>query len=572
MKGRALIGEPTGSTLSGLAVDEACGSVLSWRDLAHSETPVVALDRPVSGIARCVVAPVPLLWLPAADRPARHPVRRVRCLAVDDAGNLAAPEAVFTGDAEALLACIRHHLSTARRSSRAPHGPPLLPDTAAALRDPANWRLWAPGGPDQPLAVAWQWATRAQRTGEPGSAATPLGRALQLVRRLGHRLQWCVDWVIGGLPGPLGRAMLDRPDLRHGLARRLLEMADRHGGDARRYAEQALRCEPLPMLRWIAEDGTVAQTLFAGRSMPEALCRTVGISDAAARHVSRQANAIAELPPPVWLDVLALLDRLPAHRRPFGPWQWGRLAALCREVAQATDPRDPDARQVAIGAMLAGARRLPLGRSAEQPQESDWQSLFADAASPEQLAALVCRLHRETAADGPLAALRQPGGAAADGGSLAARLVDALGEGSAEGFGDLWLQLLPAATPMRAGGYTLRLLGSMREALRCGRALRNCARHPETVLAYLVSLRCLVAIEDDGGRPIGLVAVLLERNGDDLLLQASEALGPRNRPLPAEAAGAAEKFVDDLAAKPARFENFVRVGEALGRLGSKARR
>jgi hypothetical protein len=209
--------------------------------------------------------------------------------------------------------------------------------------------------------------------------------------------------------------------------------------------------------------------------------------------------------------------------------------------------------------MLAGARRLPLGRSAEQPQEPDWQSVFADAASPEQLAALVCRLHRETSADGPLAALRQPGAAAADGGSLAARLVEALGEGSAERFGDLWLQLLPAAAPMRSGGCTLRLLGSMRDVLRCGRVLHNCARHPETVLAYLVSLRCLVAIEDDGRRPIGLMAVLLERSGDDLLLQASQALGPRNGPLPAGAAGAAEKFVDDLAAEPARFENFVRV-------------
>ena len=576
MKGRGLTGEPNGPTFDGIAVDDACGSVLSWRDLAHSETPVVALDRPVPGIARCVVAPVPLLWLPAADRPARHPVRRVRCLAVDDTGNLAAPEAVFTGDAEALLACIRHHLSTARRSSPAPHGSPLLPDTAAALRDPANWRLWAPGGPDQPLAVSWQWATLAQRTGEPGRAPAPLRRALQRVRQLGHRLQWCVEWVIGRLPGPLGRVMLERPDLRHGLARHLLEMADRHGGGARRYAEQALQCEPLPMLRWIAEDGTLAQTLFTGRSMPEALCRAAGISAAAARHVSRQANAIAELPPSAWLDVLALLDRLPAHRRPFGPWQWGRLAALCREVAQATDPRDPDARQVALGAMLAGARRLPLGRSAEQPQESDWQSVFADAASPEQLAALVCRLHRETSADGPLAALRQPGAAAgtgrddADGGSLAARLVDAVGQGSAERFGDLWLQLLPAATPMRVGGCTLRLLGSMREVLRCGRALHNCARHPEAVLAYLVSLRCLVAIEDGGGRPLGLVAVLLERSGEHLLLQAGQALGPRNRPLPAGAAAAADKFVDELAGEPARFENFVRVGEALGRLGSKA--
>jgi len=73
----------TSRILEGAEIDGVQPSVLSWRNLAHDATPVVALDRPVPGIARCVIGPVPLLWLPAADRPARHHSRRVRCLAVD---------------------------------------------------------------------------------------------------------------------------------------------------------------------------------------------------------------------------------------------------------------------------------------------------------------------------------------------------------------------------------------------------------------------------------------------------------------------------------------------------------
>lgn len=554
-----------------------CASVLSWLDLAHSATPVVALDRPQRGIVRCLIAPVPLLWLPVADRPARHPSRRVRCLAVDDAGNLAAPEAVFTGDAEALLACIRHHLSAAAGLRGRHDGDPKVLDTAAALRDPVNWRLWA-GGPDQPLAVAWQWATQVQRAREREPAQAPPGPALQLVSQLGRGLQWCVDWVIGGLPGPLAKAMRQRPDLRHGLARRLLDIAERHGGSARRYVEQALLCEPLPVLRWIAEDAGLAQVLFDGRSLPQHLCREAGVSAAAVRHASRQANAIPELAPTLWLDVLAVLDRLPPHRRPFGPWQWGRLAALAGEVVQAADPRDPDARQVAIGAMLAGTRRLALGRSAECRPDRDWQGIFADAASAEQLATLICRLNRATSAEGPLAALRHlrlaadAGCAAADGGNLAARLVEALGADSAGRFGDLWLGLLPAVPAMRSGGCTLRLLRSMREVARCGRELRNCVDDSEATLAYLVSLRFLVSVDNDTGEPVGLASVLLERSGAALQLQLSEALGLRNMRLPAEAVAAAEEFVEQLAAEPSRFENFARVGEALARLGSRPER
>jgi len=561
----------------GLEADGTFGSVLSWRDLAHNETPVVALDGPLPGIVRCVVAPVPLLWLPVADRPARHPSRRVRCLAVDDRGNLAAPEAVFTGDAEALLAGLRHHLAKAQDDpAPAPNWSARL-DTVAALRDPVNWRLWAAGGPDQPLTVAWQWATRAQRACEPHGERVAPGRTLQFVGRLGARLQQCVDWVVGGLPRSIGRALRLRPDLRHGLARLLLQRAERHGDAAVRYTEQALLCEPLPNLRWFAEDEGIAQALFTGASLPRALCRAAGISAAAARHVARQADCIPELAPSVWLDVLAALDRLPSHRRPFGSWQWARLAALVGDVAKEGDARDPDMRPVVISAMLAGARRLPLGRCAEQPAENDWQSLVAGAASAEQLAIFICRLNRETSGGRSLAGLRhlQAAGDAGFGGagaaSLAERLIDALGEGNAERFGELWLELLPAVGPMRSGGYTLRLLRTLREVLRLGRALRNCVRRPDMALSYLVSLRCLIAVEDDGGRPIGLVALLIERSGGDLLLQVSEALGPRNGPLPVGAASAAEEFADRMSGQSARFESFVRFGEALGRLGRRQR-
>lgn len=575
MTGTTSIGQTAGHVLDGLEIDDIHPSVLSWRDLAHSATPVVALERPVPGIARCVIAPVPLLWLPVADRPARHPSRRVRCLAVDDSGRLAAPELIFTGDAEALLACICHYLSLARRG---PTGSelPLLSDTVSVLRDPAHWRLWARGGADQPLAVAWQWAMQVQRGRAQYRPQGMAGKAPALVRRLGRRLQWCVDWVIGGLPVPLATALLARPDLSHALAHGLLARADVLGGAARRYAEQALLCEPLPTLRWMADGGCLAQALFAGRSLPRELCRLAQIGAASVRHASRQAKAIPDLPLPVWTLVLAALDRMPAPRRPHGSWQWGELVALARGVARKVEVADPESREVAIDAVLAGAQRLALGTNAGRKPDDAWQSLFTENGTAEELAALVYRMDRAASGGGPLAALRRiatatatdaAGAAGAAGGNFVSRLVSALGKGTAREFGHLWLELLPATPPLRRGQFTVRLLRSMVEALDYGRALRNCLRKQEMVLTYLVALRCLVAVEGGGGQPLALVAVLLERTGADLLLQTEEVLGVRNQPSSAEVVSAAEEFVDRLAGQSAQFEHFVRVGEALGRLG-----
>ncbi len=571
MTGARPIGQTAGHVLDGLETDDIRPSVLSWHDLAQSATPVVALERPVPGIARCVIAPLPLLWLPVADRPARHPSRRVRCLAVDDGGRLAAPELLFTGDAEALLACIRHHLL---RAQRAPAGDelPLLLDTVSALRDPAHWRLWARGGADQPLAVAWQWAMQVQRGRAQNVSQRLASGAPALVRQLGRRLQWCVDWVIGGLPLPLGAVLLARPDLSHRLAHGLLALADAHGGAARHYSEQALLFEPLPMLRWMAEGGSLAQALFTGRSLPRELCQVAQIGAASVRHVSRQAHCIPDLPPPDWRLVLSALDRLPTQRRPCGSWQWGELAAVARRVAREVDAADPDAREVAIDAVLAGAQQLALGMNADRKPDAGWQRLFAESGTAEELAALVCRLDRAASGVGPLAALRRVTMAtAADAtgaavGNLASGLVSAFGKGTAREFGNLWLELLPATPPLRRGQCTVRLLRSMADVLGYGRALRNCLRQPEVVLTYLVALRCLVAVEGDSGRPLALVAVLLERTGADLLPQTDEVLGAQNRPPSANVISAAEEFVDRLAGQSTRFEHFVRVGEALGRL------
>jgi hypothetical protein len=55
-----------------------------------------------------------------------------------------------------------------------------------------------------------------------------------------------------------------------------------------------------------------------------------------------------------------------------------------------------------------------------------------------------------------------------------------------------------------------------------------------------------------------------------VLLQVSQALGPHNKPLSDDVAAAARQFVGWVAGQPASFEGFMRVGEALGRLGSRA--
>jgi len=228
--------------------------------------------------------------------------------------------------------------------------------------------------------------------------------------------------------------------------------------------------------------------------------------------------------------------------------------------------------EVAIDAVLAGAQQLALGMNADRKPDAGWQRLFAESGTAEELAALVCRLDRAASGVGPLAALRRVTMAtAADAtgaavGNLASGLVSAFGKGTAREFGNLWLELLPATPPLRRGQCTVRLLRSMADVLGYGRALRNCLRQPEVVLTYLVALRCLVAVEGDSGRPLALVAVLLERTGADLLPQTDEVLGAQNRPPSANVISAAEEFVDRLAGQSTRFEHFVRVGEALGRL------
>jgi hypothetical protein len=139
------------------------------------------------------------------------------------------------------------------------------------------------------------------------------------------------------------------------------------------------RTPPSPAtLRWFAEGGSLAQALFTGRSLPRELRGAAGGGAASVHHVSRQARGIPDLPSPVWRDVLTLLDRLPPQRRPSGSWQWDRLAALARDVAQTIDPHDLNARTVAIDAMFAGTQRLALGRTVDRARDHGWQGLLVD--------------------------------------------------------------------------------------------------------------------------------------------------------------------------------------------------
>jgi hypothetical protein len=329
----------TSRILEGAEFDSVQPSVLSWRNLAQDATPVMALDRPVPGIARCVTGPVPLRWLPAADRPARHPSRRAHCLAVDGAGNLAAPDAAFTGD--------------------------------AALD---------------------------RRGRQPG--ADPLHRAQPAAR------------------------------------------ASRRSGGRRRLG---------------------APCVAAGaRHTRPAVARLPRCADAARSTAAAAAT--------VRLVAVGSAGRTGPRR------------------AQTIDPHDLNARTVAIDAMLAGTQRLALGRTVDRARDHGWQGLFVDGDSAEELARLLCRLNHEASGEGPLAALRQVSETTGDvttgtcGGNPASRLVSALGRGSAEEFGTLWLELLPPARPTRFGSHTLRLLRSVHEVLRIGRALRNCVKHSDMVL------------------------------------------------------------------------------------------
>jgi len=336
-------------------------TLLSWRELAHSATPVVALERPIPGIARCVIAPVPLLWLPAADRPANHGTRRVRCLAADDEGRLAAPRLVFNGDAESLLVALRQCLARDGRPGPDEAARPLATDSVATLRDPAHWGLWGPEGPSHPRTVAWQWAERMRRHAAPHAWLRSAPDPQHYLCQLGERLRACVDWVFAALPAALRSAIPGRPELSWGLARQVLSLAEAHGSNARRYAEQALRCEPLPTLRWIEAGGPLALALFEGRSLPRELCRMASIAPATVRHVARQALDVPDLPVSVWTVLLAAVDRLPPSRRPCGPTQWRELAAVAEVVAGELDVAEPLARRAAIEAVLAGARKIDLG-------------------------------------------------------------------------------------------------------------------------------------------------------------------------------------------------------------------
>ncbi len=568
-----MLEESASCLLDGLSDDDAQPSLLPWSELAHAATPVVALQRPLPGIARCVVAPVPLLWLPASGRSSRHESRRVRCLAVDDAGNLAAPEIVFRGDAKALLAAMQHYL--AHPAPAAADGFAPAPDAVAALRDPLRWRLFPEvrsEPPELPSSVAGQWALHVLRARRGDRYVPTASDVTQLLHQLGRRLHDYVDWVIGALAPPLADLLRERDALSCGIACQLLRAADRAGGAARRYAEQALRCEPLPTLRLMAEGGSLAAALFDGSSVPRELARLAQVRAVTVRHLARQAQWIPDLPSPAWLQLIAAVDRLPAQRRPHGPRQWGALVGLLGRVTEAFGGPDEEAASgLTLAALLAGAQRVALGRQDGRENAPGGQGAFDGDAGAAEFSALLARLYLELSKPQPA---RGPDVAAADAADRCeriARFVCAFGAGTSRGFCDLWLGLLPEVPPQRIGDFAVRLLRTSDEAVAHGRALGNCLTDPARLLEYLGEPSVLLAIDDAHDAPCGLAQVALRRRRGRLCLEVDDALGIRNTTLPAPAVEAAEVFAAGLSGQAARLENFTRAGEALARLTAERR-
>jgi len=539
-------------------------SIFGSDALVHFDTPLVAVENPCPGITFAIASPFPLA---SSVHVSRHNARWVRVMAVADTGDMVVARIRFDGDIDGFWKSVAARFA---RDDVGGEGAWALPDqhhsdTMDALLDPGLWGL-SPLAPP-PVVQAWARGHARLRYEIEGIDETT-GYAFVVEQAL--RLKALVLEALQRVDCDVRQVMLERRSLSYRVGRRLLQFSRSCGEvDGLRNVRQALRTEPLPTLRWLAElhsGRPLRDALLRGRSVPAAICESASLAPATQRFVARHAQHVPDASVTHWLHTLAVLQFLPRQFWPADKSDWRELMDVVAAVGSESDfTGPPEKAGVLVLEILRSHHRLraaPSGAREENSARASYGKMHADRCLANAIMAIYRQVTGQACRVSP--SVVAACWATAKSELPSNRLERALGT-SAPAFVHHWLATLPEISPLRVDGYVFSVLRTQEEVFRLGRSLRNCLRRLRHQMSYLLSGHVLFSIQDAEGNAVGVAAYYLEQVAGGVWIQFHESLGEANADLPPAVAEAANHCRSVLCSNSKQFADYRRIADVLAR-------
>lgn len=290
----------------------------------YSKSIIGVYHKPLSNISFSILAPLPLNCLRSAYTvSSEHPVK-IRCFAIDDSGLIiVAPLLKFKGDCEKLLSQLSECIEDAKQNHFGSNAA-IKPILMEKIKDPAFWNLHK----KTPSSVVEQWleVSKSSNCHEPILID-------DFYDNLSDQLIENIDDSIKFL-NPIIKEMMDlRPNLDLIIISNFMSRAKAYGGNALAYAHQALRIEPIPILRLIAcePSNMLIETIFSGESLPKALSKHLSLNSTIIKHLSRNVMAIPDMSTTIFITALEAIKNLESKFWPQDKRTWEYLIERIEE-------------------------------------------------------------------------------------------------------------------------------------------------------------------------------------------------------------------------------------------------
>lgn len=452
-------------------------------------------QKPRANISFSILAPIPLNCLRSAYTvSSEHPVK-IRCLAIDDSGLvIVAPLLKFDGDCEKLLSQLIECIEETKLNYLDSSGP-ITPILMESIKDARFWNIH--NKTSSSLVEQSVEMARNNNCIEHISIDDSY-------KYLSDQLIENINESINYLNPFIKELIIHRPDLDLTIISNFMYRARVYGGNALEYAKQALRVEPIPILRLIAcePSNTLIVTVFSGNSLPKALSKYLSVDSAIIRHLSKNAMVIPDISTTKFTIALEVIKHLEIKFWPNDKRTWKYLIERI-ECWYLKVRNKPISDRAPLFATLLASYKLIFN----QHGTLVWQNHLVNNIPGTSLEKSAYALYE--GAENFIVNYKVRANSKSNlyqTSSLSYRLVMSFLESKPDSFCKEWFKFHPDLEPISTDGYQFKIVKELGACHYLGGVLKNCLGNPENMLKNLFPNNMLFCISDKA-KPLALFTV-----------------------------------------------------------------
>lgn len=491
-------------------------SIFTANQLQHLDSIVGVFHKPYSGILFSMLAPFPLPFLPSGSNDlSQYPVK-VRCLAIDNSGlTIVAPLIMFDGDCEKLLSQLSECIEETKQNYLDSHGA-IQPLFMAQIKDATFWNLHKKTSSS--LVEQWLDVSVNSNDNEPNLND-------DFYDNLQNQLIDDINYSINFLNPIIKEIMNLRPNLDLTIISSFMYKANVYGGNAMAYAEQALRIEPIPILRLIASEpsGQLLETVFSGARLPKALSTYLEVKPIIIRHLSAYSRLIPDMSVSLLNALITVLSNLECKYWPSTRKKWVNIT----EAIQACH-LTPNNHVISDGGPWVETVAASLKISSKP---SMWQghilNRFKSYITLEKAAFVIFKKLNELT---PKLVVPQTLGAVSYDEKkqhFAFFLVKSFLENNPRQFSQLWLSIFPQLKPIYVNAYRFDIVTSIEVCHYYGKIFDNCLQRDNEIMANLFPNKMIFCVSSYS-KPLALATVSIHDGNNNIYASCHQLRGKGN--------------------------------------------